>query len=127
MPSPAIDLTKFTYEEFCKALYGSKTAADVAELVRQDYKIELPKTKDREAMLRAAYEAVCKGKAPAPTASEPPPAPVAGRYRVRVRNPELEARGRAGLRFTRAWATHTLTAEQAAAIKGDPHLQIVAC
>jgi len=124
MPAPAIDMSKFSFDDFCKALYGCKTAADVAALVKQDYGHELPRTKDREAMLRAAYEIVCKGKAPEPQPLLPPPPAVPGRFRVRVVHPDIEGRNRAGLRFTRRFTEHDLTAAQAAEIEADKCLQI---
>lgn len=131
-----LDLTKFTYEEFCKALYSCRTAAEVKSLVKQDYGIVLEKNLNREDSLRSAYEQICQQKAPAapesaPRAPEEPeaeqgPRLPAGRYEVRIKAFHGSGRGRAGFRFAPEWSTHTLTAEQATMIAGDPVLQIKA-
>lgn len=131
-----LDLTKFTFEEFCKALYGCKTAAEVKSLVKQDYGIVLEKSLSREDSLRSAYEQICQQKAPAAPegaarASEEPEAEQgqrlpAGRYQVRIKAFHGSGRGRAGFRFAPEWSTHTLTAEQATLIAGDTVLQIKA-
>lgn len=125
-----MDLSKYSYEDFCKALYTCKTPAEVRALVKSDYGIELPKTGNRDEALRAAYEAVCKNKAPeaspeAPASPAVEPFGTDGAYKVRVKDPNLFTRGRAGMRFTRQFRTETLTAAQVVTISADPTLQIV--
>lgn len=124
-----MDLTKFTYEDFCKALYSCKTAAEVRSLVESDYGHKLPVKGTREDALKAAYELICQNKAPATEpeiAAAPVPAGLgAGKYKVRIKATGPDARGRAGLRFTHAYSEHELSSEQVAAIHADPVMQIV--
>lgn len=121
-----MDLSKFTFDDFCKALYTCKTAAEVRALVETDYGIKLAVKGTREDALRAAYEAVCKGKAPDAVPEAPAPVLTPGRYKVRVKAAfRADTRRRAGLVFGRRYEPYDLTAEQAALVKADACLQMI--
>jgi hypothetical protein len=128
-----MDLSKVTYEDFCKALYTCKTAAEVRTLVETDYGIKLAPKGSREDALREAYEAVCKSKAPAAAVGAPAeskaPGPVAdGWYKVRVKaSLACDTRRRAGLVIGRRYVPVKLTAAQVKLIREDACLQMLAC
>jgi hypothetical protein len=82
------DISNYSYEDFCKALYGCKTANDVRSMVHDDYKVDLPKGKTREETLRAAYE-ILTGKTAADASAEPDAAKAKGEPDAAKAKPRL--------------------------------------